>query len=296
MEFVPLKYDEVFKGVFSCEGVRKQFISDIAGISLESIREARLTSPFLERRYRRQKQGILDIAVVLQDGTKVDIEMQVAEQESWVKRKLFYLARMYGDSLRSGEHYERLRKCIVISVLDFSLREDKRYYTSYWLRDEEGKELTDLFELHIIELNKELTGTGAVEDWIRLFNAKSLEELNMIKTKNAGIREAIEEMKRMSLGKRLRWRYEEWLKAKRDRWAEDEFVRDQGRAEGETIGEVKGKAEDVLLILSAKGEVTEDLRNRILKETDTDVLNGWVLAAAMAKDVQEFREKIKQDL
>lgn len=153
-----------------------------------------------------------------------------------------------------------------------------------------------------------------MEDWIRLFNAEKWEDLDMIKTKNAGIREAIEEMKRMSLGKRLRWRYEEWLKAKRDRRAEDEFVRDQGRAEGveigraegaeigrvegETIGEVKGKAEDVLLILSAKGEVTEDLRedlrNRILKETDMDVLNGWVLAAAMAKDAEEFREKIGQ--
>lgn len=296
MEFVSLKYDEVFKGVFSREGVRKQFISDVTGMSLEDIREARLVTPFLRKRYRGQKQGILDIAVVLQDGTKVDIELQVAEQKYWIERKLFYLARMYGDGLYSGEHYKRLRKCIVISILDFSVKKNKKYYTSYQLRDEEGKELTGLFELHIIELNKELTGTGAVEDWIRLFNAEKWEDLEMIKTKNAGIREAIEEMKRMSLGKRLRWRYEEWLKAKRDRWAEDEFVRDQGRAEGETIGEVKGKAEGVLLILSAKGEVTEDLRNRILKETDMDVLNGWVLAAAMAKDVQEFREKIKQDL
>lgn len=121
----------------------------------------------------------------------------------------------------------------------------------------------------------------------------------MIK-KNARIRKAIEEMKCMSRGRRLRWHYEEWLKAKRDRWAEDEYVRDEGRAEGLAIGEargkIKGKAEDILLILSTKGTVAVDLHIRILEEKDSEVLNEWVRAAAMAKDAEEFREKIKRNI
>lgn len=290
MGFVSLKYDDVFKEVFSREGVRKQFISDVAGIPLENIREARLVTPFLRKRYRRQKQGILDIAVVLQDGTKVDIELQVAEQKFWVKRKLFYLARMYGDGLYSGEHYERLRKCIVISILDFSLTENKEYYSSYRLRDREGKELTDLFEIHIIELKKELTGTGAVEDWIRLFNAESREDLDMIKTKNAGIMEAIGEMKRMGLVRRLRWRYEEWEKAKRDRWAEDEFVKDQGRAEGLAVGKAEGKAEAVLELLGELGKIPDVLKDRIQNETDLQVLSKWLKGAARAESISEFED------
>jgi len=176
MGFASLKYDYAFRELFSHEGIRKQFISDVTGIPLESILEATLASPFLWKRYHRQKQGILDVAVRLQDGTRVDIEMQVKEQKYWVKRNLFYLAKMYTEGLRSGEEYERLRKCIVISVLDFKLTEEERYHSVYRLRDEDGEELTDLLEVHIIELKKELKGTGAVEDWIRLFNAQSLED------------------------------------------------------------------------------------------------------------------------
>ncbi len=73
------------------------------------------------------------MAVRLQDGTRVDIELQVREQKYWVKRNLFYLAKMYTEGLRAGEEYERLRKCIVISVLDFSLTEGEQYHCAYRL-------------------------------------------------------------------------------------------------------------------------------------------------------------------
>ena len=301
MGFVSLKYDEVFKEVFSCEGVRKQFISDVTGIPLEDIREARLANSFLRRRHRRQKQGVLDIAVVLQDGTKVDIELQVAEQKFWIKRKLFYLARMYGDTLYSGEDYERLRKCIAISILDFSLTADERYYSSYRLRDKAGRELTDLFEVHIIELNKKLTGTGAIEDWIRLFNVERREDLDMIKTMNAGIMEAIGEMRRLSLGRRLRQRYEEWEKAKRDRRAEDAFVKDQGRAEGMIIGRDQGRAEgigigkieDILELLEDLGPIPEELRKLVAEQQNLDTLKKWLKLAARVESVEEFRRQCR---
>ena len=38
---------------------------------------------------------------------------------------------------------------------------------------------SDLLELHVIELRKPL-GNDAVDDWIRLFNVKSREELEMM--------------------------------------------------------------------------------------------------------------------
>lgn len=38
------------------------------------------------------------------------------------------------------------------------------------------------------KLKKQLTGDNAVDDWIRFFNAKSREDLDMIHTKNAGER------------------------------------------------------------------------------------------------------------
>lgn len=198
---------------------------------------------------------------------------------------MFYLARMYTEDLRIGQKYECLRKCITISILDFSLIPGGEYPSVYTLRDRNGREFTDLFELHIIELNKKVKPEDAVGEWVQMINAESLEELEMIKTKNAGILEAMEVIKTMSLGRRLRMTYEAHLKAVRDRWAEDEYVRDLGKAEG--------KAEALLILLSDKGAVPEELSEIILREKSTDKLDNWLKMAAKADSVNEFREKVR---
>lgn len=45
--------------------------------------------------------------------------------------------------------------------------------------------------------------------------------------------EAVREMKILNLRKRIRYEYKMWLKARRDRWAEDDYIRDEGIAIGE---------------------------------------------------------------
>ena len=153
---------------------------------------------------------------------------------------------------------------------------------------EKGKELTDLWELHIIELKKGLPG-DRLDDWIRLFHAESKEELEMLATKNKGLAEAVEIMKRMSLGKTLRYYYEAHLKAVRDRYGEDAYVRDQGKSEGIALG----KAEDILQLLEDLGEVPEPLKKRIQEETDLQVLSRWLKAAAKAETITEFKKQVK---
>lgn len=224
------------------------------------------TQPFLWKRYRMQKMGIMDLAldIKLSEEAKAGIEMQVRVQKNWTKRTLFYLAKMYTDDLRTGQDYGKLRKCISISILDFNLVDSEKYHTIYRLRDENGKDLTDLFEVHIIELRKKLYGTELVNDWIRLFNAESEEDLKMIKSKSTGISEAIKELRTMSLGKTLRYMHEEHLKAVRDRRAEDEYVRDIGKAEGK----IEGKAEAVVQLLKDLGDVSAELSEKIMAEKD----------------------------
>ncbi len=225
-------------------------------------------------------------------GAKVNIELQVRRQENWVKRKLFYLARLYTEDLFAGQNYDRLRKCISISLLDFNLTQGEEYHTEYRLRTKGGKELTDLFELHIVELRKPLGETDGLDDWIRLFNATAEEDLEMIKIKNAGIREAIEELRTMSLARTLRFLYEERLKARRDRWAEDEYVRNEGRAEGriegQAEGRIEGTAQSILLLLNGLGDVPSELSKKIRSEKNMDTLNQWLKAAAKAESIEQF--------
>lgn len=285
MEKFSLKADFAVKELFAHEKVRKQFLSDVLGIPIAQIKSVRLTNPFLRKLLRRQKQGVLDIALVLNDDTKIDIEMQVHVQKHWVRRDLYYLARMYADDLMLGENYGKLRRCVSISLLDFKLFPEKQeYHSIYRLRDDAGRELTDLWEVHIIELGKKLTGS-AVDDWIRLFNAKSLEEVDMLMIKNEGMREAVEVVKEMGLIRTLRWVYDDYWKAKRDRWAEDEYVRDEGKTQART--------EDILQLLeyvNTGRELPLELVQKIKAQEDEETLKRWHLSAAKAESVEQFME------
>lgn len=292
MESISLKSDYAFRALFAHEGVRKHFISDVTGIPLESILYTRLDNPFLLRYRRRQKQGILDVAVRLHDGTKIDIEMQIRFQKYWTKRNLFYLAKMYTDTLWVGEDYKRLRKCITISVLDFVLTQGTGCHSVYTLRDKKGNEFSDLFEVHIIELKKPSADAGAVGEWIQLFNVESMEELDMIRTENAGILEAREILKRLILKNPLRQMYEQHLKEVRDRKAEDAYVRDLGRAEGLAEGEIV-KLIDLVCRKMVKKKTLEEIASE-LEEDVKEVERIYHVAAGFAPDYD--REKILMEL
>ena len=92
---------------------------------------------------RLQKQGILDVALILNDNTRIDVELQMRFQDYWKKRNLFYLAKLYTDDLKAGDNYKRLRKCIMISILDFRLIENEKYHNVYTLRNKNGEQFTD---------------------------------------------------------------------------------------------------------------------------------------------------------
>lgn len=179
-QIISLKYDFSFKYLFLNETVRWYFISDVLRIPLEDIRSVRLANTFLWKQHQKQKQGIVDVIVELNNDSKVNIELQVEVLSYWDKRSLFYLSKLFTEGLLSGQKYQKLKKCICISVLGFNLDERPENHKVYRLRDEAGHEFSDMLELHVIELNKPLSGAGRMDEWIRLFNAKTEEELKML--------------------------------------------------------------------------------------------------------------------
>ena len=291
MGIVSPKYDFSFKQLMQNEEVRKYFISDVLGIPAAEIRSVRLASPFLWKRYSGQKQGILDVRVELNDDRMVNIELQINMLACWDKRSLFYLAKMFTEELLVGEQFHRLKKCICINLLDFNLDEDPEYHRIYRLRNEKGQEYSDLFEMHVIELGKKLKGTEPVDEWIRLMNVRTEEELEMISAKNPGLLEAVKEVKVMSLRKGLRALYEAHLREIRDRNARDAFVREEGKAEGMEVGKAAGKADAVLQLLNVRGAVPKELEQIIRAQRDLEILSDWHLTAAGAESVDAFLAK-----
>ena len=112
MKIVSPRYDFVVKELFRNETVLKYFIGDVLGIPQDQIRTIRLKNTFLRTWYRRQKLGILDILVDLNDDTKIDIELQIKVYDNCDKRLLFYLARLFTEDLQTGQNYSLLRKCV----------------------------------------------------------------------------------------------------------------------------------------------------------------------------------------
>lgn len=277
------KYDYVMKELFRNQTVLKYFISDILGIPVREIRTIRLANTFLHRRFRKQKQGILDVLAELNDDTHINIELQIKALKYWDRRQLFYLARMYTGDIQIGENYTRLKRCVGIAILDFNLTEREEYHSIYYLKDQNGHKFSDLLELHILELKKDLTRQDTANEWIQFFNAKTKGDLMMIRTKNPGILEAIRVLNYLSLHNPLRIRFEAYLKWKRDEWAREEYVRDLGIA--------KGRSDDLLEILETLGTVPEELREQIQAEQDLNRLSQWFTLALNCRSLEEFRKK-----
>ncbi|MDE7206825.1 MAG: Rpn family recombination-promoting nuclease/putative transposase [Lachnospiraceae bacterium] len=249
MKLIPLKYDFCIKEVMDNEIVRKHFISDVLEILIENIKSVRIASPVLWTRRKKEKLGILDVQLTMNDSTKINIEMQLKHHPHWENRTVFYLAKMFTADLRRGEKYKRLKKCVAITILDFKLDNRKEYHNVYMLRDKDGDLYTDILELHTIELTKppNREKPNPLDEWHSLFNAKTEEDLDMIKrkTRNLGIIEAIKELKTMSLSDRLWYIHEQRLKEKRDReWIEDEMY-EEGLQKGIEKGRETEKEKNI---------------------------------------------------
>lgn len=306
--FIPPRADVAFKELMRLEDVRRHFISDVLDIPIEEIKSVRLENSFLGRHGKQEKQCILDIRMQLNDDRRVNVELQIRRLAYWDKRSLFYLAKMYTDNLFNGQRYDRLKKCIVISVLDFSGDEHPGYHKIYHLRDREGRLYSDQFEVHIIELNKELTG-NKIDDWIRLFRVENRKELDEMQSKNAGVMRAVDEVRLMNLNRWLKARYEARQKDQRDRWALEDAIKEDGynegmaqgitigEAQGITIGEARGdlyrSRQMILDLLEDLGEIPKDIRDRICTEESTELLRRWHKAAARAENFNDFRIQMK---
>ena len=127
---------------------------------------------------------------------------------------------------------------------------------------------------------------------MEFLNAKGEEDLNMLmaKTKNPGIREAIETMKEFGLLERMRIRMFYKNLARMDRITEDEFVRNEGIAEGIT----QGTANSLIEVLAKFGEVPDGILQKVQSQKNLEILQDWFKKAIKAESLEEWVKSIKE--
>lgn len=213
--------DLCFKELMNNPKVRMGFIAALLDIPPEQIKETKLQPTELRREYGEQKLGILDVNILLHDGTQIDMEMQVAPFRYWDARALFYLCGLFTGQLGKGDPYSQLKRCIHVSILDFiHFPEDTECCHRSSLFDKTtGQRYTDLMELRILELKKlpvRTAGENLLISWMRFFAAKTRKEMRMVAQTDEYIGEAFEELEKLSADKQKWMEYEARQKAIRD--------------------------------------------------------------------------------
>ena len=108
---------------------------------------------FIEKKKSLPLTYILDVKLKLTNGTVIDIEIQASWNASFVKRTLFYWAKMYTADFKAGESYESLHKCIAINIIADGFRLNDAIHSEYVLQEKEvHTPLTDVLEIHFLDL------------------------------------------------------------------------------------------------------------------------------------------------
>lgn len=216
------KVDFAFKEIMANEKARIGFLSAVLKIRPEEIKETRILNTYLQKIHEDDKQGILDVRILMNNDTEIDTEIQLSELKVWADRALFYLSKMYTEQIKQGQTYDVFKKCVNISILDFTLfPKEAEFYSCFHIREDTRNFLyTDKMEFHVIELPKlpeEIRENSSdIELWAKFINAERKEELEMIATKNSYIASAYEQLQVISQDKEKRLEYEAREKALRD--------------------------------------------------------------------------------
>ena len=264
------KIDFAFKEIMTDEKARIGFLSAMLKLNPEDIKETTLLNTSLRKTYEDDKLGILDVRVLMNDNTEIDIEVQLSELSVWAERSLFYLAKMYTEQINPGDSYNKFKKCVSISILDFKLFDDtKNFYSCFHIAEDNRHSLyTDKMEFHVLELPKlpeqPKNDSDNILLWAKFINAERKEEFDMVADKNPYIESAYQTLQIISQNKEKRLEYEAREKAIRDH---NQFLfeaRQKGRAEGREMGEERINVLNTILINSNR---IDDLKRAAADKT-----------------------------
>ena len=214
----------------------------------------------------------LDVAVRTSVGERINVEIQLVDQQDMPERTLYYWARMFSWSIASGDPYTSLPSTIVISIINYPLfpEETDRFHTIFHIREDEEQFLwTNLLEFHALDLSafmvqwrkyrrklkeekiKELPWLmmlSAVDYRKKKTNNEMLAELEEWAVNIEEVRAALIEWETISANKENRVVYEARMKELRDLLSNLQGYQRKGIEEGIKIGVEKGVKEGIEMV------------------------------------------------
>ena len=256
---ITLTNDYAFKRLLGSEE-NKPLLQDFLECILDLTPQQVLDLEFMDKELTKEdfsdKTGILDVKLKLTDGTVIDIEIQASWNASFVKRTLFYWAKMYTSDFKAGESYDKLHRCIAINIIADGFRLNDAIHSEYLLQEKTAHTtLTDVLEVHFLDLQaakrakeeeKAAGKRGQLINWLRFIGATNKKERAMIATMSPVLQMLNEKIDVLTLSPTERKLYESRMKLKSDitTISETQFSAgvERGLAEGKSLGLAEGKS------------------------------------------------------
>ena len=261
------KIDVVFHALFREENnkLTEALISDILG---EKVKITEYLDRHLDINSADEKLGIMDLKVILEDGSICNIEIQLKRQKYQNDRFLYYWADAYSSQLKKGDEYSKLNRTISIIILDHEIAELNNFNeldVKWQIRDNKTHTnlLTDKFEIVIIEIPKAKrlyiqNSYDKISQWMLFFDNPNSKEVSHIMNENNYIKKATEELKQVSGDYEIRRIAELREKAIRDEAAALEYANEEGLRQGIEQGVKQGIKQG---IVQEKVSIAKNLLN-----------------------------------
>lgn len=115
--------DYMFRAVLQSNNrVLRGLICSLLHLTEQEVVSAKVTNPIILGESIQDKEIRLDINVLLNNQTLINLEMQVTNRLNWQNRSVIYLCRSF-DSLAHGQDYNQAKSVIHIGFLDYTLFE-----------------------------------------------------------------------------------------------------------------------------------------------------------------------------
>jgi len=176
MKFLDMKTDFAFKKVFGSDESQPILISFLNSIlykdDVVKIKTLTIVDPYNIPMLKGMKDTFVDVKAVLDNDTKVIIEMQVLSHEGLEKRILLNAAKNYSIQLEKGDNYTLINPVIALTIVNFDMFSETKNYISKFklLEKEQFIEYSDDLELIFVELPKFTKSfeelDGIEDEWI----------------------------------------------------------------------------------------------------------------------------------
>ena len=252
---ITLTNDYAFKRLLGSEENKpllQNLLECILDLDPQDVIDLELMDKELTKEELSDKTGILDVKLKLTNNTVIDIEIQASWNASFVKRTLFYWAKMYTADFKAGESYECLHKCIAINIIADGFRLNDAIHSAYVLQEKEvHTPLTDVLEIHFLDLQaaKRAQEAGIKEskrrqliNWLKFIGATDKKERAMIATSSPVLQLLNEKIDVLTLSPIERKLYESRMKLKSDITTISQTQFSAGVERGKSLGLAEGKS------------------------------------------------------